>query len=790
MTARVGRRAPAAVLAGVVAVVTLLVTTTTTALVTAAPEPAEPTSRTVSWSRGVPAPRTDPSPRTGEELTVSILRQDFAVTAPGELRLDLELFGELPPRPLPPEPPPGPDDGSGTGDQDDEHTDTESDTDADTATDGAVDPDDTVEVVPWLTVIVSVHEPLERRDQVLPAAAGVVGATTSRVEFDVSDRLPDDADLPGLVVTDLADLRVPIVDGTDTDTDTDADTGAGADEATGADTPGDEHGDGAERVGLAMPDPGLYPVTVDLVHEGRRLARRITFVERLPGPDGRTTRTRPYRLAVLATVDDPGPEPSPLQLVQARAGVLELVQLAEALDAPLTALVPPGVLRAVGEDAELGRRLADALDGDEFVAVPDLTLDPSSAVGADVQDAFVRELRRGEDVIAEIAPNAATQRTAWISTSAPSVEGAAMLRDLGARLLVLPLGTYHRLPNSLHPSFTDPSTLYRADVGDDGWVNVAVVDPVSRWLDPRRADGRTPAEAAAITLAELSATRLQLRDANRIAVLSPPGFGIPDGDVLAHVDDMVRAHPAFELRTLHTAASTTDTLTFGPGSDPLVLPFAAGPDLRLRALALAETSARAETIATMLPDGDDRPVRWGRDLDRWISTGYRDDEIATRLDALDAELVAIPASIEPPEPFTFTLTGSESDVTLRITNDFDSTLRVLVHAEASKLTFPEGDVLVDLLPGTNTVDLPVRTLSNGTFDVVVEMWTPDGSTRLGEVVLTARVNALTGIGQVLTGGLVLVLVTWWISHLRGNRRRSRAAAAERHPCTSGSVGSP
>jgi class 3 adenylate cyclase len=60
--------------------------------------------------------------------------------------------------------------------------------------------------------------------------------------------------------------------------------------------------------------------------------------------------------------------------------------------------------------------------------------------------------------------------------------------------------------------------------------------------------------------------------------------------------------------------------------------------------------------------------------------------------------------------------------------------------------------------------------------------TPAGEA-LGEpVTLTARVTALTGLGQVLTGGLVLVLLTWWFTHWR-NRRRSELASdgRERHP---------
>jgi hypothetical protein len=45
------------------------------------------------------------------------------------------------------------------------------------------------------------------------------------------------------------------------------------------------------------------------------------------------------------------------------------------------------------------------------------------------------------------------------------------------------------------------------------------------------------------------------------------------------------------------------------------------------------------------------------------------------------------------------------------------------------------------------------------------------------VVLTARVNALTGLGQVVTGGAIVVLLSWWFAHFRRRRRRFAAVTA-------------
>jgi hypothetical protein len=69
--------------------------------------------------------------------------------------------------------------------------------------------------------------------------------------------------------------------------------------------------------------------------------------------------------------------------------------------------------------------------------------------------------------------------------------------------------------------------------------------------------------------------------------------------------------------------------------------------------------------------------------------------------------------------------------------------------------------------------------SNGTFPVTIDLLTPAGDLAIADpLVLTARVNALTGIGQVLTGGALLVLATWWLSHFRARRRRGLDTAID------------
>ncbi len=112
--------------------------------------------------------------------------------------------------------------------------------------------------------------------------------------------------------------------------------------------------------------------------------------------------------------------------------------------------------------------------------------------------------------------------------------------------------------------------------------------------------------------------------------------------------------------------------------------------------------------------------------------------------------------------------------------------------ESSKVEFPDGDQQVTLRPNDETtVIVPVEARSNGTSSISLTVTTPAGDTIDEPVTLTSRVTGFTGLGQLLTGGFILVLLTWWFSHWRAKRRAAVAAEDEgrdRHPTGRG-VGS-
>ena len=214
------------------------------------------------------------------------------------------------------------------------------------------------------------------------------------------------------------------------------------------------------------------------------------------------------------------------------------------------------------------------------------------------------------------------------------------------------------------------------------------------------------------------------------------------------------------------------------GPETVSLPATAGPDLTERSQRIDLTRVAAEASGSMLLD-DDQLDEWETDLTTLLSTGLTDEEADAELDRISTETAerarpgrgatAVhvhadrplePAALEPPQQRR---RGAA----------------VVVRASSPKLTFPEGDQTVVLIPAAVTeVVIPVEARTNGTSAIGIEVLTPAFDQPVLEpVVLTARVNALTGLGQVVTGGAIVVLLSWWYGHFRRGRRHRLAALA-------------
>jgi hypothetical protein len=553
---------------------------------------------------------------------------------------------------------------------------------------------------------------------------------------------------------------------------------------------------------LRFDEAGVHPLRVELLvadEDGGRtvLASAGTVVQRLP--DDGEPRPPTVDLALVAAVEQLPSSASPAAVDATRGAVDDVVAFAAEAEPPIAAALPPDVLADVAADG--GRTtLAAALADDELVSLPAAPLDVSAAAAVDRVDAFTRLLRAGEDMLTDAVPTTPTRRDLWIATEPLSAEGARVLRDLGARYVVMPADLYADTVGGAVPA-TDQ--FVQIALPDGGRLPLLVVDDVGAALTPGALpEGTTPTELAVATVAGVLLDSGDDDDLGRAAdtpdqptvgrgtersrIVAAPGFGPLDPDLVDAVVAMADTTPDVRFAAASTLTGVTDVQQVDGRPLVVELPPQAGPSLDARVDRLDGAGLAMVSAGSMLPENDPRRADWANEIDSLISTAYSDDEVEEQVDELLAEADRLKGAVVPPEPFTFTLTGRTGEIELPIGNELDEPLRVVLHLDSPKLVFPNGDTEVLLEPETETrVAVPVRARANGTSSVAVHLRTPLGEELTETVRLTSRVSALTGIGQVLTGGLVVVLLTWWFTHWRSRRRQLAAASAERHPSHAG-----
>jgi hypothetical protein len=550
---------------------------------------------------------------------------------------------------------------------------------------------------------------------------------------------------------------------------------------------------------LKFERPGLYPLRVQLLTGDPRddniIATAGTILQRLPGPT--EALTPPIDLSVVAVT----PAPSPRATSSERAGALtaldDAVDLAAALDVPVTLEVPPTLVAEEAATPAGAERLASSLAGDELVALPVVPLDVSSAVAAGRAETYTRLVNAGEDLLTASVPTAATVRTVWMTTDALSAGGAQQLRDLGVRFVVMPAELYR---DTVSPQLPETDLFVDAELPDGGTLPILIVDDRSLQLTPTAADDILATSTATEWSVQTAATILIDRavadierigpPAQRSLILTTPDLATPDARLLAGLVDLVATTPSLRFTAASSLIGVTDTQLDGATPVVIELPDVAGPSLAERVALIDATAARMTAVASMLQPDDPRPTEWANELDALISTAYIDSEVEAATAALVAQADALENAVELPEPFTFTLTGRNGTIEIEIGNSSDEPLNVTMQLESSKVEFPEGDQQVTLRPNDETtIVVPVEARANGTSSISLTVTTPAGDTIDEPVTLTSRVTGFTGLGQLLTGGFILVLLTWWFSHWRSKRRAAADnGGRDRHP-TARAVGS-
>lgn len=709
--------------------------------------------------------QSGPEPASTGDLTLELIDEEFAFGPNGTLRLRYRLVGdpttiaEL--RPVEPSDATAVDatavdatavDATGADGTGDAPSSTAPDPSVpDAPPDPAIDPE-TGEPLPdpvRLTILIANYPRLERSNQVEQFVGG--------------DVAPDDFQdaIDGIVIADVRAAATFHDDETVT---------------IALDVPTDVVDSQPER--LKFEAPGLYPLRVQLLigppDDPDTVLTHGTVVQRLAGRDD-PRAAEPIDLTLVAGVPDPGPLSLRDERALATDRLDDIAATSAELESPFTLSLPPTTVESATGSPGARDRLSDQLSGDELVALPAVPFDVSSAVAADVLPAYALELREGEDMLTRSLPTIPSRRDVWLAVDPLSAGGAQALRDLGTRMIVMTPDVYVRSVDADLPAIDQ---FVEIALPDGGSLPLLVVDPLGIQFTP---DGTaamlrryTGSEWAVATVAGMLLDQATGSiTVQRSRALATPDLSAPDPRLLSALEQLAATTPAVRFAQASTLTGLTDVQRSAGEPLRVDLPDDAGPPLADRVSLLNGTRLVAANAASMLAPDDPRPVDWNARLDTLVASGYPESYVEADAAAMRAEAEALLGAVVAPEPFTFTLTGKSGDIDMRIGNLSDETLNVKLHMSSPKLTFPDGDQIVALAPRSETsVIVPVRARANGTSLVTVEILTPVDQPITEPVMVTSRVNALTGLGQVLTGGFVIVLLTWWFAHWRARRRSS------------------
>lgn len=608
-------------------------------------------------------------------------------------------------------------------------------------------------------LVITSYKPVHTRQEVRDASSGELPSTVDTVIIDVS-QVRDPA-------TGRVDVAVPIEIGVRT------------------------------KEALQMSATGVYPISIGL-QEGKSVTSQIvTFVERLPQDVTSPLPSENLRIALVGTLTSEVSLQSDGSTLISDASRELLSNAITTLEAnPQTAVslaVRPELMDALANSSEADIAVLNRLQAAtslHLLASTYVDVQPDELVASQNSDVFTSQLRLGEDTMASIFPTKTVSRDSWLESSALSSNGAQLLRDLGLRTAVL-LSESQKTTAGGVSLFAEPTRLVELKLSNSDRMTAALADIHLGEALTRGSNEPTGGAylVAQQILAELKVLRIEIIDRDetmngRGVILSTESGVLPSTALTTALVNSIAGQPDMSFVSLEDLLSTMtvslmDGLPVSVELQPLDDPNPADTTLK-------DFADRVNGFSAMLPDGDERPTQWRRVVNVLPSRNLSQVQVEAYINAVDTELAAIGGSVVTPTSTTFTLGGRDSSIRLSLRNDNDTDLLVRVHLTSSKLTLPKDDQVVTLPAGTTTlVEIPVTAKSNGRFPVTLQLLTPNGDVTVGTpATFSARVNALAGLGQLFTGIALLLLLSWWIHHLRREHQRRQFESfdsTERHP---------
>ena len=523
---------------------------------------------------------------------------------------------------------------------------------------------------------------------------------------------------------------------------------------------------------------GVYPVSLSIQVGDRESSRLLTFVNFI------TVQTSKNSLSVsLAAEVNPALSQTPAGETSladsARTMLNNVVSSLNGDGGVMSLRMSPETLNSLAissnpQDAELLGQLQVVLAKHQVLASTFVPFDPSSAEKAKLGSEFDKQLARGIEILNARNGDAGINPRTWFSTRPINTDGISLLARSGFTNVVFSPQAAQSL--GALDSYTKQ---YRANyIGDlTAKVSIAVADP--RYAASLSASNTNPVQTSMAVAAEIIAQQGELalgqrRPLDHHLIISTFDGSLPNPVLLNSLLVALSNAPQVTLRPLGSIQRATEAST------PLTMPSGAPIDLRARRPQLQTVVDEIASTRSMLSADAPQRMWWEDELLLIQSDSLNSERFDLYLKGFKAQLRTFRASVSVPESLTFTLSGKSSDLRLQLRNSASMPLSVLVTLSSAKLTFPEKPQVVTVAANSAVdVIVPVVARANGTFPLEVVLYTPDGTAQVGKRIrLSARVSALAGLGQLVTGVALLLLASWWIAHWR---KQHRMKAVENHP---------
>jgi len=527
---------------------------------------------------------------------------------------------------------------------------------------------------------------------------------------------------------------------------------------------------------LEFQGAGIYPVRIETFINNLAQAGVTTFVNRFSA----TTRLDPMPINFVVSLDAPislQPDGSHLIDDATRTKILRLVKLLE-LDAPLISMQIPGQI--IDGLSKSKNPIDQALLVQFIAAVGTATLVDTTFVAFDSSDA--RRSKRDADFVALLAQGRTTWQLyaaknpvasdTWIARTPLDQDGLDLLADSGFRSIVM-------LPDASQAlgEFDNTARPYRLVSGKSTLsLHVADQSYVAQLSDPENNSFIGASALAAQLLAQRSKIESDggTPSLRRIVLTSKDGSVI--NTELLHETLLIlkRVPQQILIQTLKDLPEPRQD-AFRPRLQP-----GKSTVIGERMKVLDALRVDLNKLKSSLNEDSGRWGIWNERMLVMSSDTLNESQRADFMVETRAELKALRTAITLQDGTTFTLGSRESQLRLDLQNSSAEDMTVQVRVASPKLRFIKSAAVIKV-PANSSSELvvDVEALSNGLFPVEVRIFTADGLSQLGKKIeVSARVNALAGLGQVVSGVAFLLLATWWVAHLR---RRFRKRISEHHP---------